>query len=52
VLARGSDPPEPPMACGPCDFVAGALAALAPGGGGPGVSRWRGGRSLATGVIN
>jgi len=31
VLARGSDPPEPPMACGPCDFVAGVLAALAQG---------------------
>jgi len=26
VLARVSDPPEPPVACSPCDFVAGALA--------------------------
>jgi hypothetical protein len=31
LLARGSDPPEPPMARGPCDFVTGALALLAPG---------------------
>jgi hypothetical protein len=29
VLAQGRDPLEPPMTCGPCDFVAGALAVLA-----------------------
>ena len=28
MLAQGSDPLEPPLACGPCDFVAGALAVL------------------------
>ena len=31
MLAQGGDPLEPPMACGPCDFVAGALAVLARG---------------------
>src|SRR5262249_9750364 len=29
ALARGDDPPDPPLACGPCDSVAGAWAVLA-----------------------
>src|SRR5215467_10930142 len=44
----GATPRNPPMACGPCDFVAGALAVLARGA----TARQRGGRSLATAVIN
>jgi hypothetical protein len=32
VLAQGGDPLEPPLACGPSDSVAAALALLAQGG--------------------